>query len=315
MDYYNTIDLSPEIQLSKTNEEISLKNTDVAPLKVFIDELPASSLGFAKNHWHNTLQFNVVLRGKVEFSVNGITSVLHVGEGIFINSGILHFMNNCMPDGSTLFSFQVDPFLFSGQNYIQIYKKYVQPVINGSGVNYLLFREDIPWQAEILDKLNDAFEKSYKKELGYELIVKRDMIDIWLIILKSVPNLLKKDSSANNTKDDFRIKQMLNFIHNNYSKAIGLRDIAQAGNISESECCRCFNRELKKTPINYLIGFRIGLAAGQLISTDEAISAIIFDAGFSDISYFYKVFQKQLKCTPKQYREQYSRKINKKIII
>lgn len=54
-----------------------------------------------------------------------------------------------------------------------------------------------------------------------------------------------------------RMKQMLNWIHLHYAEKVTLDDIAQAGQLSRSECCRYFKRMLKNTPLSYVMEYRI----------------------------------------------------------
>lgn len=54
-----------------------------------------------------------------------------------------------------------------------------------------------------------------------------------------------------------RMKQMLSWIYLHYAEKITLDDIARAGQLSRSECCRYFKRMLKITPLNYVMDYRI----------------------------------------------------------
>ena len=88
-----------------------------------------------------------------------------------------------------------------------------------------------------------------------------------------------------------------------YFMSISLADIAASANISQSECCRCFQRCLKQSPFDYLIEYRIRQAAGMLLDTDKPISEICMETGFNSTSYFSNKFKSILGQSPRDYRK------------
>ena len=57
---------------------------------------------------------------------------------------------------------------------------------------------------------------------------------------------------------------------------------------------------------------RINVAAEYLTYTSAPIEQIALKVGYENPSYFYKVFQKNLKLSPNQYREKYAIYANEK---
>ena len=96
---------------------------------------------------------------------------------------------------------------------------------------------------------------------------------------------------------------MLDYIHAHYSEHITLPDIAAAANISERECCRCFEKTIGMAPVAYVVNYRICAAAVMLEETDLPVTTVAERAGFNSPSYFSKVFRRQLNCSPKEYRD------------
>ena len=56
---------------------------------------------------------------------------------------------------------------------------------------------------------------------------------------------------------------------------------------------------------NYCLTYLLKKATVLLISTDKPILSIMEDLGFSNHTYFYKIFKAQYGVTPKAYREKY----------
>ena len=57
-----------------------------------------------------------------------------------------------------------------------------------------------------------------------------------------------------------------------------------------------------KTPIEYLNEYRIEKATRKLRLTDMSVTDVAFSSGFSDLSYFIKIFKKTKGVSPGKYR-------------
>ena len=114
------------------------------------------------------------------------------------------------------------------------------------------------------------------------------------------PELEKAGSKPR--EDTVRAKQMLRFIYDHYARNISVAEIAAAAGICERECFRCFSDILGTTPMEYLNRHRVANAARALAGTSSSVAQIAEECGFSNSSYFGKVFRRMLGCTPGQYR-------------
>lgn len=64
---------------------------------------------------------------------------------------------------------------------------------------------------------------------------------------------------------------------------------------------RLFKETIGKTPIEYLNAYRINVACEQIKYLDKQITEVALDCGFTDLSYFTKVFKKYMGITPSEY--------------
>ena len=83
--------------------------------------------------------------------------------------------------------------------------------------------------------------------------------------------------------------------------AFGPQSLAFQLNVSERMLQRHF-RPLGETPSHRILNRRLELAHGRLTAgrarTSESVTAIAFDCGFNDLSYFYREFRKKYGTTP-----------------
>lgn len=106
--------------------------------------------------------------------------------------------------------------------------------------------------------------------------------------------------------DRARISNAMEFIASHYADPLTLDDIASHIYVGREECCRCFKRALNLSPFEYLTRFRLEKTLewlGQKETASQTISELAALAGFSNASYFAKIFREYFHCTPSQYRQ------------
>lgn len=114
-------------------------------------------------------------------------------------------------------------------------------------------------------------------------------------------------SNIDEDNDSRRVRKVLSFIQDNYKNTIHLSDVAELVGMSEVAFSRFIKKRTGTTFVDYLNGYRLGVATRRLIDTTQLISEICYDCGFNNISNFNRIFKKTKGCTPKDFRENYSK--------
>ncbi|WP_026971292.1 AraC family transcriptional regulator [Aliagarivorans marinus] len=104
-------------------------------------------------------------------------------------------------------------------------------------------------------------------------------------------------------KEESKINAAIDWICENYFRDITLEDVADLTNMHKNAFCRSFKAATERTFVQFLTEKRVEHAATQLLQSDKSITQIAFDVGFRNISNFNRSFKKQLKQSPKAYRE------------
>ena len=90
----------------------------------------------------------------------------------------------------------------------------------------------------------------------------------------------------------------------NYNcKTFSIISIAGEMNMNASYLGKLFKKNTGQTFVEYLHCVRMEKACELLRKTDMEINSIVDSVGYSDITYFYKVFRKMNGCTPLVYRQ------------
>ncbi|MEK3884972.1 AraC family transcriptional regulator [Paenibacillus sp. PL2-23] len=98
-------------------------------------------------------------------------------------------------------------------------------------------------------------------------------------------------------------RQAADFIEQSYGQDLTLDQLADAAGLSKFHLSKSFSRYYGVSPMDYVRNRRIEQAAELLRATALSITDIGTRCGFSNVSYFGKVFHKMTGMTPTAYRE------------
>lgn len=93
------------------------------------------------------------------------------------------------------------------------------------------------------------------------------------------------------------------YISEHYAEEITRDDLAKLVYLNPDYLSRMFRTETGESLSNYLIRYRIEKAKELLSNTNSPINQIACDVGYTNFSYFAKIFRKYAQCTPNEYRK------------
>lgn len=249
-------------------------------------------------HWHEALEICYVQCGSVKVSTAGQSQTFQKGEGFFLNSNVLM----AMTDGAdcVLDSHLFHP-VFLGGHFKSVFEtKYLDPVIHNRNLDMLAIRGDTATQRQLLQKFLQLSRLQSRQDV--ELQTRNLISEIWLLLLEELKHTQLK---ATPSKNQDRILTMLAYIQENYAQKLTLQEIADASAISTRECLRCFQASIRQSPMEYLMEYRIQMAAKLLETTNLSVTEIAMRTGWGSSSYFTKMFRSFRGKTPNTHRKEY----------
>lgn len=93
------------------------------------------------------------------------------------------------------------------------------------------------------------------------------------------------------------------YMEENYGRPIGISDVAEWLEVSQSHLSREFYKITGVKPIEYMTKLRLTHAVDLLSTTSGRLDEISASSGFSSTNYFNKVFKKHMGMTPAQFRK------------
>ena len=97
-------------------------------------------------------------------------------------------------------------------------------------------------------------------------------------------------------------KCVLDYVQTHFSEAICVEDLAKQAALSPSHFSRLFKQTIGKSPMQFVMSYRIEQAKKQLTDKDLPLINIALSCGFSDQAHFSRVFKQSLGTTPNAYR-------------
>ncbi|MBN1805499.1 MAG: DNA-binding transcriptional regulator [Sedimentisphaerales bacterium] len=141
--------------------------------------------------------------------------------------------------------------------------------------------------AEVLDSLIDG-EKKPQKEIYFRPvgIAARQSTDILAI-------------------DDDEVASAVRFIRNNARRDIHVDDVLAQSTLSIRSLQQRFRKTLNRSIHQEIRSTRIRQFTEVLLKTNHAVHKIAYDMEFDDINHISRVFRKEMKMTPIEYRKRF----------
>ena len=147
------------------------------------------------------------------------------------------------------------------------------------------------------------------RSLGEEMIelsretplVDADMVRSYVKIMTICAQYLTLSNAIPSTKQTVA-EMAKKFIFDNYKSKITIADICEEIGCSKSTLITGFKKEYGTTVNNYITEVRLGEAVNMLKMGDRHIGEIATETGFSDQSYFSKVFSAKFGVPPSEYK-------------
>lgn len=196
--------------------------------------------------------------------------------------------------------------------------EFISVSINSSQVNELVAEmgltrttaEVIFGASVVCDKAINKIARSIVDEIADEKIGHTAMLDA--LVRQLVIHLLRSHMTVRKSARielsragpvDRRLRLALEFMHDNFSRELGLEEIASAAYLSEYHFARLFKQITGVTPHVYIANLRLERARKLLAETTFPVIEIAAMVGYQSQSHFTKIFKSVTGITPRAYRE------------
>lgn len=230
--------------------------------------------------------------GRVTLSINGDPLSISAGSGMLLGTGQFYQLKEVDED-ARLLMLQVDPYTLFAPD---LARHYVTPYAGPSGGHVLLRPLDRS-QAMMLKTIDKAFRHARATGAFAWMDATLQLAVVWRYWIQNRPDTSPMRHGME------RLQDMLAFIEGHLHEKVTLAQIAAAGKISRSECCRTFASLTGASPLAYTQELKMERAATVLLETDESVADVAKRFGFTSVSHFVQSFKKYHGQTPLAYKK------------
>lgn len=155
---------------------------------------------------------------------------------------------------------------------------------------------------DMLNEINSYIFEYSNNLINYEMILDAH---IEIIIHRVIRSLKGELSDLDNLSTDYAIAKLQQYIEMHYMEHLTVKELSKVFAMSEATLNRKFKKEIGITPIEYLINIRIKKSKNLLKSTENSVTEIANECGFSNASHYSTCFMQKNCVTPLEYRKRF----------
>lgn len=225
-----------------------------------------------------------ILEGKGVFIKDGASRELRAGEGFLItpNTSCVYIADEKEPWKYVYASFR-------GADD--------DALVHNAGLDENNIFFEFPLDEDTLHDIYAMHRAGKKNEAkGY------DVTGYFLLVMS---RLVKAAAHAEggSQQSKFYVQRAKKFIEDNFASDISIADIAAHVRLDRTYLYRLFIKHEGKPPSEYLIDVRTLAAARMLENEELSIREVAANAGFCNVSHFYRKFNQKFGVSPRQFKQ------------
>lgn len=250
-------------------------------------------------HYHPEFEIVYVMHGKGKVMIGNTSGSFGKNDIYIIGSSTPHlfvntyFRNRKLESKTKLF-------------VVQFRKKLIEPLLHIPEFNSL---------APVIKKMGPGIKLSADRKFLQQLLQLKNvhgirrfnalMILIDAIARKSKHKAVETQPQQNNHSRPAlqRIQAIRAFMLENYHTSVAMDDLADHIHLTKTSLCRFMKKNMNTTFSRLLNEVRIEHACKLLEETGDTVQKISFEAGYNNLSNFYRQFQKLKNCSPNNYKK------------
>ena len=283
---YRNADNEPKVVLPQDTESLDRIN------EIFGDEICF--------HFHNHIEINQVVTGKMVYIADGKFLELNPGDMLVVQNRVPHAWRAITDDTFVRhINISVEGFIQKSELF-RDEQKLCTNLANGKSVLKIDGSDET--HHLMLNAFENAISEQMRKEIGYRGIVRSETTKFVFQLGRYVYNFVDHSGDGKYKESSGVIKQVLDYINDNLSDEITLANAAEIAHMNRTYFSVYFKQEMGMGFNDFITKTRMAKAADLLLNTDSKITNIVSDCGYSSIAHFNKVFKSIYFTTPSHFR-------------
>ncbi len=277
------------------NYELQYNRRDDSSLKVsgiiYVQTENCPDWSFSLHSHEDALELSLILNGAGKLYYNGKPYHVEQGDLVIKRAAVLHAEETDRKYPMEQICMNLSGVRTSGIPHNSLLSTDASPIVK-TGNSFLFLKQLFLYVMNLYEHRPDGFEVA--------------LHDTLKALLSSIMLLLPvENNSAADTSIFPFIKNIVEYINENYMKNISLESLSKRFYFSPYYIARKFKDETGYTVNQYVINRRMGEAERMLVFENYSIRDIALKTGYANIQYFYATFKKYTGCTPVEYKNLY----------
>ncbi len=250
-------------------------------------------------NWHPEMELTTLLHGQAEFTIGGELHTLGEDDVVLIDSNVGHMLHGDRT-GNIGMTVRFSP--DAVREYMRSDKKIILDCASdGTNRSGDAFREIRYYVARMM--------RAFLEERGMPFTLIGAYYSLLGVLVSNFGRTADQVAESVRRSDNQEIvKDIINFLEENYMRKISLDEISQRLKYNRTYCSLFFKRNVGINFFDYLARIRFRHAFHALNTTSKSLTSIAVDNGFSDLKTFSSYFKKMLQQTPSRYRRELDQK-------
>ncbi|AUD01761.1 AraC family transcriptional regulator [Spirosoma pollinicola] len=167
------------------------------------------------------------------------------------------------------------------------------------GHHNFFLTNDVPIHQLIARLVYIFTENNRAKEVFANLVIQELVVRLMQTQARTL--LLTPETAFANVN---RLAHVAQYINKHLHRSLQIKELADEACMSEPNFYRTFKQTFGMTPVEYINQQRLALASQLLRTTSRSLEDISMECGFNNLTYFMKLFRREIGSSPTQYRKQ-----------
>lgn len=267
-------------------------------------ESETQNITFKCSHSHNYIEMIYVYDGSYSQEINGEIITLKAGECCILNQNVKHKDKTITMNDTVLFFSFSKKLLNEQLNDYIIENKVLDNFMNGKDKDgelenkYILFMKNKDKNCnEIIESIVNEY---FNQDIGSNYILLGYISRVFQRLTNNYNDVVAVKFNRN--KEDLLFNQIEKYIEKNIND-VSREKLAEELHYNPNYINIIIKKMTNLTYSEYVVNKRLEVTAGLLRSSDFSINRIIKEVGYTNKSYFYKIFTEKFGVKPQEFRK------------
>ena len=259
-------------------------------------------------HRHEFFQIHINVNGRSKHGIRNIESTYPNKSIIFILPYRVHYSIPAKKPDYHIINFSrsflgqnLTANLFETEELIALEHPEIIPFLYQGAINFNFSDDQFSYIMKLVEQMHNV---NSSRKMGWRERIRGCLLDLigYAIEIHSteITYLLNNQPVHNTQTESF--KRVIQFIDKNISSNLTLESVAHSTSLSPNYISQLLKQKTGLAFVGWLTMKRMEIAQELLLMTDNRISEIAKEVGFSDEGYFTRRFKQKFNCSPSEFR-------------